>query len=641
MLKRIADKVNKYLYWPLLCLTAIVSYGYFIVIYTYGVNDEVIEHYVYDTNMVAQDRIGVYLINKVLHCYDLLPFWGGAIGLIFLCMAAIMWVITLAKCMESRLSKCVLTVFACCLISFPYIGKTAIWTGNLAIVGQVLLLVALCSYFYYCFLTAAKKKDIVLTIMLGGAVLCFDKAYVTTVILGLGFIFLCYIRHEKHEWKKILLDAVKLVAAILAMVVLAVILVWGLQKILKVSPSHYTSTYFRYGEGNIVGQVLRFIVSLVKKFIGLAKTEWSAKAICISVIGTLLIGILDSIREKSLWNILVSIGLVIDLGLIYIITGNLWMPERSVCHVLSLFVALFIVNLFGCLKEWLDKVIIIRYLLLGIVALTIFNFSAEMEKIYFEKYKTYEKDKALVDGIMKDIYTKCGYNTQKPIVFMGVPNNMTASWPAMEKASVFSWGRLEELDREEKSKLLYAFINANGYTVKGLSSKVDFKEIRKQISGMENWPEDNSIEEFEEYILVKLGDSKCEICSESREQFLSEYILDSPQIMLNQNELRVEGRNISLSGWAVLVGGNAYTNNVSLALVSQDSPEHYKIRVEEVENSGVTQHINDGYNYNNSGYKQSITLSGYTLPGTYDLMLILENEYGDFLINLEEQVVIE
>lgn len=641
MMKKIINIMDRCVYWPLLCLTAIISYGYLIVTYTYGVNDEVIEYYIYDTNMVAQDRIGIYLLNKIFHCYDLLPFWGEMIGVIFLCIAAVMWAYTVDSCMNHTLTKGILTIFACCLITFPYLGKSAIWRGCLAQAGQVLLLAALCAYFYYCFLARKKWKDVILSVIFGVMTLFFDKAYVTTIILGMGFVFLNYIRSKEMKWKQSLIEAVQLIVFILIMIFLDIGIVWGLQRILNVTPSHYTNTYFRYNEGNMIKQVLEFVPSLLKRFIASAKTAWSAKAICVSTIGTLLIGLFDSIKSKSLWNLLVSIGLVIDLSLMYTVTGNLWMPERSVSHIFSLFVALFFVNLLGICKNYWGKAAFVKYLVIGITIVFVANFSSEMERIYFAKYMTYTKDKIMLDEIMNDVYTEYGANTQKPIIFMGIPNDMTASWPAIENASVFSWGRLEDMEREENSRLLYGFINDNGYKVNGVPSTVDFREIRQQISCLNNWPQLGSTEEFDEYILVKLGDSKCEIIEEPREMLLNEYITNSSDILLTQNSLNIGSNNISLSGWVVQKGVNAYTNNVSLLLVSQNSEEHYKIRVEEVQNKDVTSYMNDGFNYDNSAYQQSVSLSKYITAGSYDLMLLLENEYGKYLVDLSEQVEVE
>lgn len=641
MLKNIADIIKKLIYWPLFCLVAITAYGYLIVTYTYGVNDEVINYYVYDTNLVAQDRIGIYLFNKIFHCYDLLPFWGEMIGLIFLCIAAIVWVYTIDACTKRKLSKGILTLFCCALISFPYIGKCAIWRGLLAQTAQVLLFAALYSCCYYYYLTTREKKYILFAFFWGTIALFFDKAYVTTLILGGGFVFLNYIRTEKKRSMQIACDALNLIFLIFAMVFGDLIIVFAIQKMLNVTPTHYVNTYFRYSQGNIFIQILNFIPALIKKFYNLAKITWSGKAIYVSVICTFLIGIFELIKSKSIWYFLINIGLVIDCGLIYIITGNLWMPERSVCHVLSLFVALFVVNFFIVFHQYLERLVIIKYFIVCILGLVIANFSFEMEQIFYAKYMSFEKDKAILDELMKDIYIVGGYNTQKPIIFMGVPNDMITVWPPVENASVFSWGRLERLEREENSRLLYGFINDNGYNVTGVPKNIDFVEIRKKISNMQNWPQEDSIKEFKEYILVKLGDSNCEIIEMPREQFINCYIVNDPDIILNQNKLEINGSQISLGGWIVHKGENAYTNNISLALVSNNSSEHYKIRVNETINRDISLLINDGFNYDNSGYKMDISLSSYIKSGTYDLMLILEVEHEKYLVSLGEQITIE
>lgn len=641
MLSKIADKINRCIYWPILLVTGVISYGYLIVTYTYGVNDEVIKYYVYEPNMVRQDRIGVYLVNKLFQCYDLIPFWGDAVGLVFLTAAAIAWVFVMDECANHKLSKAVLTVAACLLIAFPYIGKAAVFKGNLALGGQVLFAAALAVLFYCYFIKNNRMKDIILAFLFGVIVLCFDKAYITSLIMGMAFMYWMYIRQEQVNWKKILMDALKIAVWLLAIICIAVLLVRGLQFILKVSPSHYTTKqYMRYNDSGLLKQMAALVPALFHKFLEAAKTEWSAKALCVAFAGTLLIGIAESVKRKSAWNLLISVVVVLDVSLIYLITGNLSMPERSVCHVFALFVALFFTNFCYCIGQYLEKIKWVYIVALCIGTLFVANFSREMEFIYYNRHMAFEKDKMILDGVMHDIYAQCGYNTPKPIIFMGLPNDMIRVWPEVENASVFSWNRLAVYEREEYSKLLYSFINNNGYNVKA-PSEVDFAQVRGQISSMSNWPEEGCIQEFDEYILVKLGDSKCEIIDQPREELMKECAGGASDVQYAVEHMDANGRNINLRGWAVINGKNSYTNNISTVLLSQDTDRHYKIRTDEKERKDITSNIGDGINYDNSGYSLSIGLSDYVLPGRYDVFLMIESMYGKYMVGLDEEIVIE
>lgn len=637
MLKKVSEKINECIYWPIVCLISVLSYGYLIVTYTYGINDEVIEEYMYGTVLVKQDRVGIWIFNKIFHCFDLLPFWGEAIGLCILISAAVLWVIVIQNTCEEKFSKSVLTLSACAFVTFPYIGKSAIWRGCLAQGGIILFFSGLAAYFYQKHLEVGKKRYIIYAILVSMVALWFDKAYITTVIMGAGFVLLMFIRQNKTNWKQFLYEGIKLFAWVGTSLVITVVFIKLLQLILGVEANHYTSSYLRYSDGELLSQIIAFIPNLVKKLFYLAQTSWAGLAFFLALIGTVIIGIAEFAKEKTIGALLINVGMVFDAVLIYIVTGNLYMPERSVCHVMTLFIALFILNVIYFCRRIFDKYFIIKYIVLGMVAFCIANFTYEMSQIYFEKYLTFEKDKAILDGVMHDIYAECGYNTQKPIIFMGVPNDMTVVWPACESASVFSWGRLEVISREENSGLLYGFINDNGYKVNGVPDGTDFKEVHKLISQMSSYPSEGCIKEYNDYILVKLGDSAYEIFEMSKDEVLEECIVDN-EIIYTIDEMNTENDTINMSGWGIISGENSYSGNFSIILLSKNTNIHYKLRAIEVSRKDVTNYFSDGCNYDNSGFEINTSLTSYVESGMYDVMLLLETSTGKYLVNLENEI---
>lgn len=638
MLYRIKEKTSECLYWWLICLTAIVSYGYLIVTYTYGINDEVIDLYVYDTYLIRQDRIGIYIFNKIVHIFDLLPFWGEAIGVVTIVFASIVWALVLNYSIgEGKIPKIVLSLSACAFISFPYIGKSAIWRGCLAQAGIVLFFAGMAAYFYHQYLVKKKILYIVFSPICGMVALWFDKAYITTIIMGMLFVFWMHIRYEKHNFKSFLWEGVKLISCIVACLVLTILVVKLMQRGYGITANNYTSTYFRYNDDKIISQIIQFVPNLIKKILYLSKESWANGMFFVALIGTLLIGIVDSVKNKELWSLLISIGMIIDVLLIYIITGNLYMPERSVCHVIALFIAMFLVNIVRIIYDTYNRFIIARIFVLGIMTLCVINFTYEMSQIYYAKYLTFEKDKTILDCLMHDVYAKCGYNTQKPIVFLGIPNDMKISWPEAEKASVFSWGRLETIAREENSGLLYGFINDNGYSVKGVPQGIDFSEARRKISGMRNWPEDGCIEENDEYILVKLGDSIYEIFDMKKEELFQEYTVND-KINFSIDRISLENNIIDMSGWAVMIGDDAYDYNISVLLVSHISDTQYKLRINETIRTDVTAYFSDGYNYDNSGFNINMPLLEIVNQGSYDILLLIETTEGKYLVDIGQDI---
>ena len=185
------------------------------------------------------------MVNKILHCFDLLPFWGEAIGLIILVLAALVWAITINNVARGKFSKSVLTLSACALITLPYIGKSAIWRGCLAQAGIVLLFAGVAAYFYHRYLETKAIKYLIYAPLCSMVALCFDKAYITTVIMGAGFVLMMHILQEKYTWKRFFSEAIKLFGWVICSVFVTVVFVKLLQFVLGVTPNNYTSTYFR------------------------------------------------------------------------------------------------------------------------------------------------------------------------------------------------------------------------------------------------------------------------------------------------------------------------------------------------------------------------------------------------------------
>lgn len=125
------------------------------------------------------------------------------------------------------------------------------------------------------------------------------------------------------------------------------------------------------------------------------------------------------------------------------------------------------------------------------VFLTIGNQSKEMEEIYYQKYITCCKDKRLAEQIMEEVERECGRSAayNKPIVFMGFPNDYVMEWSEMEDTSIFIHDRLASVAQEEISRRVYNLYNELGYSLKPTSDiSIDYYDVRREIATMPAFP---------------------------------------------------------------------------------------------------------------------------------------------------------
>ena len=314
--------------------------------------------------------------------------------------------------------------------------------------------------------------------------------------------------------------------------------------------------------------------------------------------------------------IIYGIGSVILSVAVLLVTGNADMPYRTYCFNYAIFI-LSTLLYFGCSFQLNNKIKIC--LEIGLLFLIVTQ-SKEMEQIYYDKYLTTEQDKKLAGQIMTELERECGtiatYN--KPIIFMGFPNNQICSYGEVEKTSLFLWDRISGTASEEASIRIFRYLEMLGYQINNNVSDVNFKEVREITAEMSSFPEKNSIYEAEEYIIVKLGDSLLEILDNNKvwEQDLN--------LIGNIENFTYDKRNLYITGWLILKGENAFSSNISLIL--KNNTNSYRLRLDEYVRKDVTSYFADGFNYDNSGISANITIPDGVEKGNYQVYLELKDK---------------
>lgn len=108
------------------------------------------------------------------------------------------------------------------------------------------------------------------------------------------------------------------------------------------------------------------------------------------------------------------------------------------------------------------------------------------------------------------------------------------------------------------------------------------------------------------------------------------------------DKIDIDEKYINIRGWTVVIGENSVNYHIKIALQTKDDYLIYNTNNEN--RSDVTAHFNDGFNYDNSGFKVQIDKTNLN-RAEYALKIILnnkDNKYQDIIkilnINNHEQL---
>ncbi len=448
----------------------------------------------------------------------------------------------------------------------------------------------------------------------------FDKAYILLFCQCIAF-FVLLKKYFDSDIKpsRIIKWVLILCAIIFVSFIFAKLTIIGVQSYTKHLANGYTLTYIQYDFTNIKSFIIslkNFLIAYTDTIGNRMKTSFGEKMYIASIGIMLVCTIYASISKKDFFIIILGLGNIIITFGMHIVTGNAWLPQRAYCFNYALFVAesvlfggYFIINYVRSL--FLTNVF--YFLILFIIG----NQSKEMEELYYQKYITCCQDKRFAEQVIQEVERECGristYN--KPIVFMGFPNDYTLQWDELESTSIFIHDRLASVTYEETSRRIYNLYKELGYSLKKASDiAIDYYDVRYEVASMSAFPEDGCVKEQDDYIIVKLGDSLCEILDDENSNWKMEEDLTG-----NIDWCIYEDRILNIGGW---LNGQDYPSYNNISLILWNDKNQYRMRLDE-RVTKITSNIDDSINYKNYSFNNTIILSDYIESGHYTIYLEL------------------
>lgn len=504
-------------YWIFLILTIILCYGFFLTNHSMGIDDEILPIFADPNVILITNRPGNFLFSHILKTYEYLPFWREFLGIALYAIGITLHAENFMKYLTPKFDKKAATIFSVAAISFPYLAFHFLFIENMLQHGFIMITTAFAVKFLYKYLDEKiKKRNLFISwlfLFLAASVYETAVYYFAIVCLFIEFFKLSY-EQIKYNYKRLFLVGFLSFIAVFFNAMLSYI--W---KILLGFNHSKVEEFMSYDFSSFSSFINSFINSL-KDFIHLffqTASYNNGTVISIILISVFMIGsIIYSFKQKNINIFLYAIFITLIPFTTLILLGTATMPFRAYA-TLSFFNAMVLVLIYVGFKE----IKFIANILFWIVAVVVIYQAQEVNQIFYTEHLKFQEDKFYAYELMHDI-KKLGLE-YKPIIFIGTKENPKLRYNYDESSEInissFNWDRYDSFESEIFVNRPYGFLKELGFDVKGFShinidsiSKYDvlIPEIKNNSKKMDIYPRENSIKDFDEYVIVKIGESRAD-----------------------------------------------------------------------------------------------------------------------------------
>ena len=547
--------IKNKIYLLMLSLTAIFGYGFLVTHPTIGIDDTPFTYYFEEGLSAIVGRWVIFLVNKVFHVADFLPFITDLAGVLILMGAVTVWAALLHSILEDRIPMWGYAFFACIFISCPLISEVyTYYLHNGVSVGYFCTGLSLC--FYRELLESGKDKRQLLLKGLGTAVFlwialgCYES-FMMVWLLGVCLVLLTerYAGIRRKVFVAIVYGAAVAMAAMLlrSLMIAAVTGVFGLggmrDEAVQRSVTEMTAWMLE------PDAKAEFAMALKRIFVMYGVFAYAYYPIFVFVLAAVVMvvsGLIRMVKFRDIWCFLLTLGSFLASFLLVAVEGRATLYRSAqFLPVICGYGALLMVYHLRSMCKWIQSKMkntahAIRccrpcsgLIILGLSAI-LWNQCFDMNRWFYVDYMKYESARELVDEI--EAVLERDFDTSKPVVFTGtyqpprgiigdayVPygsetfyriSNITGKvdehlldkfyrdygvWVAQTPAlSVLDWG----INAFENDEELVRFFAMHGYRIRGNTDSERYEASQRYSAELPSFPKEGSIVDMGEYIIV-------------------------------------------------------------------------------------------------------------------------------------------
>ena len=637
---------RKKFYWLLVIGVFILCFGFLLTNQSIGIDDENFKFYFDNYGIVASGRYGYILLMKILNSYEYLPVWRDVIALIVLLIGVVITSGLFKYLSNDKISEIAITVFSCIVVSYPLLAKMFAYISINIEVALILLLAGFALFCTFRWFVDKKIRYPIFSIMFltfGISMIenCLNY-YVTGAIIGLLLIYIY--GNEEFEFAKgnekckiiNLIKSLTFFAVISGVSIVANSILSRLSAFyLKIPMGRYSNKFLVWDLSNISSQISAFFHNLWNVFKGYYTSTFYFKIYILAIFIFFIIGVLYTIKRKSVIPILLVVACIASTFAFYLITGNVNMVTRTFV-VYSVFAG----SSFAMLYEMVN-VKYLKILVLLSVVVIVFYQTKEVNKAFNEDYKRFIKDSNMAADINREIEKQYEGIPSLPVVFLGSPLPYSEIDNRMDEVflrSMFS-------DNEDGNSLhIHAFFDMLGYHYRNpldkeftyddvgkLSESPVVRAAKKDADDMPIWPQEGSVKVTDTAIIVKLGDFEDK--SYKMDESLFEKVIDVDNGLTAKGQVEIcRIDNLSDNKQKLYISGHAAFEKLSSAgthiyVVLSNKHEHYVIGTEQYRKTDVV-------------YQEMENINGFRIykdlpdlsKGNWTVRILLKNGQNTSLI---------
>ncbi len=524
-------------------IVAIASYGYLLGHSTINVDVLAADRYFQGMELVAQGRIVLPILEKILKIFNFYPFLVDFIAVLFFIFDILLYCSIFDVMSKNKIKPIAYTVFACIFISYPLIMEyfTFVPLGLSCAMAFALVAISII-LFNECLISKRLRFffSSIFTLWMSISIYeSFAVVYIMAVLLII-LIKILFSNKEKVKLRKIIIYGLQFAIPLMIAVLFNIVLVKFALNIFHIKKSDNAAKIVYYERLGVKNGIQNLFNTIIIEYIinGLGYLPIANLVIC-SII-SFIIGIVFSIKKKDFSILFIILGMNLTLILLSIIQGGA--AFYRTCQQFQLFVA-FIFMLLTQLIIEKERKKIEKYIFFIIMSFIIFNQVKDIYKLEYLNDLRYQAEKEELTDVANELVSK--YDTQnKPVAFFSYdtklptcveeaitvkPNSLhykvlkyysekilnieekVEEYQYIQSAlqSCIQWSTASFMESGKANEEILKYFKLLGYDFKSVDSNLylyNFFDLLSQEEEKEipKWPKKGYIIEKDDIILVKL-----------------------------------------------------------------------------------------------------------------------------------------
>ncbi len=492
---------------PLLFLAIFVGvlcFGFTITHYSIGIDDAARNYYLYsqnENNMIQQGRLLHIVLNELTHTVQFIPFFTEFIGASLYVLSALLLCALFRYVTDGRISMASLAVFTGVYISSSILAEKYIYHLDVLATMLSYCCNALALLYSYRFVREKNWKLFFIAVpILMGAIASYES-YVFLYISGVFALFILEIaiNGENKTFRELLMEGLKYAGILLTALLVYYGLVFLVQMVTGQIRSFFSSAVDMPENMGRVETLVYIMKSMIRVF-AKAISDRYIPILVFCLCSALNFGLLIylTIRRKNVWLGLCFLALwVCNFGIHFVAGAFLYRAAQTFCFFCG-----FVLMM---LLEILHRPVLKKLFCMA-AALLIFVQGADMNRWFYNDYVRYQKESYAIHVMANEILGNC--DAGKPVVFTNVPyqgylDTSLYSGRQVNGNSLLYWCGYAYQNKQQP--FISEVFRMHGYDFIQSPTEEEYERACLEAEGMAAWPQEGSIQEFADFIVVNFG----------------------------------------------------------------------------------------------------------------------------------------